>query len=493
MEPIGTITMYFPFLEGETTEILQDIMNNAYNYYDFVQRLNERVLSNGCPDSVIYFAIHHSALLLDIDSIDSIAKKYGKIPILRPNLFYASVHQGNSDDTVKVHESADAILSSNPPIWLAADMRCLKFEVDMLNYPQTLYDTENLDALMKIIQDTPGLKFYETTVYDCLREKAVKDGDTEEVIRCVERAIESAEEFDDVVRLAYHLRTKFAFLQYTDRVEARKLLIRARDIMESLGHKAGVASMLYFLSKLEAIRGEYNSAIDRNLEVISIREAMELPKGPYSLMLSTLHNVIRNPESGLEWARMAEVDFEHDPAVKPRAILNQAWALILMGKNTEALILIDSVRETIMKSGLEILLGWLSFVSGVYEMSSGDYESAARSIEDAIEVYEKKGSMDNLLIFHHHLAKIDVMLADISSNESSDGLALPWLALLEEKAVSEDLPGILGQVHLLKAELALALNDDDGLRLSIDKIRSLGKESSMEFLNDELDLLLLRT
>ncbi|MFW9912467.1 MAG: hypothetical protein ACFFEU_08340, partial [Candidatus Thorarchaeota archaeon] len=140
MEPIGTITMYFPFLDDESREIMQNIMDEAYNYCDFVQRLNERVLSEGSPELVVYFAIHHSALLLDIDSIDSISKKHGTIPILRPNLFYASVHQGNYDAVEQVHASADAVLETNPPEWLAIEMRFLKYEADLLQYPTTLYD-----------------------------------------------------------------------------------------------------------------------------------------------------------------------------------------------------------------------------------------------------------------------------------------------------------------------------------------------------------------
>jgi hypothetical protein len=484
--------MYFPFLDQDTKKVMQKAMDEAYSYYDFVQRLNERVLAEESPDLLIYFAIHHSALLYDMDSIQLIAQQYGKISILRPNLFYASVHQGNLEDVAKVHEAADAILASNPPKWLAAEMRFLKFEVDLLQYPKILYDSSNLEILMEMIEKSPELEFYDNILYDCLGVKAMRDGDTEEVIRCTERSIESAEKCNDVVRLAYHLRTKARYLQKTNLVLAKYELLRARDIMDSLGNQAGIASMLYHLSRLEAIRGEYNLAIERNLEVIRIRELLDLPRGVYAIMLATLYNVTRNPRAGLEWARLAEIDFESDPAIKPRALLNQAWSFILMGERAQAMTLIDSVREEIMKSGLEFLLGWLSFVSGLLEWAEGDLASAAKSIEDALEIYEKKGSLDNALIFMHHLAQLDVILADTSSQKPLDDYALPWLSLLEEKSISDDLPGIFGQVHLLKARLAVALSDDDALRESINELRLLGKESSMEFLNIELEWLLER-
>ena len=166
MKPLGTITMYFPFLDDVSIETIRDAMERAHNYLDFVKILNHLVLRMDVPDLVIYFAIHHSALVLDIDSIQLISEKYGKMSILRPNLFYASVHQGNSDDLVKVHESADYILSTDPPDWLKLEMRCLKFEADMMLYPQTLYDTENVDEIKRLIKRSVLSRWQESNAFE---------------------------------------------------------------------------------------------------------------------------------------------------------------------------------------------------------------------------------------------------------------------------------------------------------------------------------------
>jgi tetratricopeptide (TPR) repeat protein len=482
--------MYFPFLDQDTKSIMQKTMDEAHSYYDFVQRLNQRVLAEECPDLLIYFAIHHSALLLDMESINAIGKKYGKLQILRPNLYYASVHQGNAEDVAKVHASADAILESDPPDWLAIEMRFLKFEVDLLQYPKTIYDTSNLDALEKLIKRSPEFEFFENILYDCYREKASRDGDNEEIIRCTELAIERAEKFDDIVRLAYHLRVKSVYLRGTDVVQAKQALLKARDIMKSLGNIAGLTSTLIFLSRLDATRGQYNLAIERNLEAIRIREKMHLPTEPYALMLSTSYNAIGSPSFGMEWGRFAEADAESNPIVKNLAILNQAWSLILMGKLTQALTLIDSIREPILKSGMETVLAWFYFVTGVFEMAQGDLEAAAKNIEDAIELYEGKSQVQKSIICLHYLAQLDILRADLTSGEPFEEGVIPWLTLLEEKATSDDLPGILGQVYLLKARIAVAQSDEGTLRVLIEKIRTLGKDSSMAFLNDALVLLL---
>ncbi|MHA2191161.1 MAG: hypothetical protein ACXAAP_13100 [Candidatus Thorarchaeota archaeon] len=465
-------------------------MEEAYNYFDFVQRLNRRVLAEEAPDLLIYFAIHHSALLLDIESINSIGKKYGKLEILRPNLYYASVHQGNLDDVAKAHASANATLESNPPDWLAIEMRFLKFEIDLLQYPKTLYDTANLDALEELIKKSPEFEFFENILHDCYRDKATRDGDTEEMIRCNELAIDSAEKFDDIVRLGYHLTTKSAYLRGTDTNQAMDALLKARDIMESLGNEAGLASTLLYLSRLDALRGQYNLAIERVLEAFTIREKMELPTGSYALMLSTLYNAIGYPENSLEWGRFAEADFLSHPGVKLRAILNQAWSLILMRKLAQAHTLIDSIREPILKSGIETSLGWFYFVTGVYDMAEGNFDAAAKNLEDALEIYEEKSFFESSLIFIRYLALLEIYSMDFSKDITIEEDALPWLTLLEEKATSDDLPGILGQVLLLKARIATARSDDGTLRVLMEKIRTLGEDSSMAFLNDELELLM---
>ena len=44
MEPLGSITVYFPFIDEETKNVLESIMEEAYNYYDFVKILTQRIL-----------------------------------------------------------------------------------------------------------------------------------------------------------------------------------------------------------------------------------------------------------------------------------------------------------------------------------------------------------------------------------------------------------------------------------------------------------------
>jgi tetratricopeptide (TPR) repeat protein len=485
MEPLGTITQYFPFLDEDTRNALQEIMDEVPNYFEFAVKLTDKVLNENCSDRIVYFAIHHAALAMDFKVIDQIREKYSDRLLLGPYLYFASAFQGNTDDLKKVHETADEILASKPEDWLVLEMNCMKFEADMRDYPRTIYGDSLIDTIREYIANEPRFGFYETTLNDYLSRRARIDGIVEERIRCIDRAIESATKFNDQVRLVDLLAKKSTLIEDVDRGLARDLLKQAYDMSELVGIPADFAFIIYKIGRLESIRGIFDAAIKHFLQSISIKERVGLNVANDSWELSTVYNMIGESESGLEWARMTEDQYKSRPLLKPHAILNQAWSLILLGQETEALILIDSIREEIMKSGRESLLAWLHFVTGVLEMHDGDYTSAASSIEEALRIYEMQRDVPLFqLICLYHLARIEATTSQVNEELS------PSLAVLEEKALEEDLPGFLGLVHFLKGELALANNDDSTLRDSVQRLQPLSEMEGMKFLKPFLKCLL---
>jgi tetratricopeptide (TPR) repeat protein len=486
MEPIGTITTYFPFIDKSTREVLENTMKEASDYYDFVHRLCDLVLNTNSPIMVVYFAIHHSILALDYKVIDMIREKYGDHQILGPNLFYASAYQGTVEDVKKVHELADAILAEQPKDWICLEMNFMKFEADMRNYPATMYNTSTMDKIRELLESDPRLGFYETILHDYLAIRAHADGDSNGRIRCINRGLRIAEKFDDKVRVAHLLIRKANIVLNQDRKESRELLEQAYQIVDAyLGIPVNFADIIDGLSVLDAIRGEFDSAIRRCIQVVAIRERAGLNTGNASLFLSTLYNVIGDPESGLEWGSMAEKQFKSRPHYINRAMLNQIWSLILLKRLTEAQVLIDTSQESIMKSGDERQLAWLHFVTGIMEMGQGELLLALSSIEQALRIYEQQGWAYQIqLIFLYHLAMVEVYSSDPKEVVS------PSLAILEEKALSDDLPGILGQVLLLKADISIMNDDESLLRDIIKQLRSLSGKENLQFLKPYYDRLL---
>ncbi len=485
MDPIGTITCYFPFIEEETKQVLESVMAEASDYYDFVHKLGELVLSNDSRVMVVYFAIHHSILAMNYKLIDQIRGQYGEHLILGPNLFISSAFQGTVEDLKRVHELADAVLATDPPDWLALEMTFMKFEADMRNYPKTIYQDSVMNTIHRMIDENPNFGYYEACLYDYLAIRAHADGDSEERLRCINKALRAAEKFDEQVRVAHMLIRKAGILMSRDPEEARALLEKAYKIVEtSLCIPANYAEIIYNLSLCDAIRGNFDSAIKRNLDVVTIRERAGLNSGNASNLLSMIYNVIGDYESGLEWACMAEDQFKSRPYLINRAVLNQAWSLIQLKRLTEAQLLIDTTRESVLKSGDESHLAWHHFVTGLIESEQGNFSLAASSVEQALRIYERQGTaLVTELIFLHQLARIEVKSC------TSDEILSPSLAILEDKAVSGNLSGYLGQVLVLKGEIAILTGDEALLRDVTSQLQTISEKENLKFLKPHFEKL----
>ena len=483
MDPIGTVTQYFPFIDEETKSILEKVMLEASDYQNFVQKITDYVLNEESPIMVVYFAIHHSMLALEYKTIDKIREKYGHHQVLGPNLFASSAYQGSYEDIKRVHEMADAILSTNPPDWLALEMNFMKFEADMKNYPKTMYQDSTLKNIREIIDSNPNFGYYEAVLYEHLALRAQIDGDIEERLSCIDIAIQITDRFDDKLRKAHLLITKGSINLNFDRKIARIALEEAYSIVESYLMIPGMyGNIVYYLSMLDGVRGEFDKAISGCLKAATVRERAGLNTANAASFLSIYYNIIGDPESGLEWAKMAEDQFKSRPYLINYALVTQIWSLILLKRYKKAQELLDEVAESVLKSGNLDQLAWVHFVTGLMEMVQGDYSLAISSIEQGLQIFEQEGTAllneTNLL---HHLAKIEILSCPTQEVVS------PSLAILEDKATSEDLPGIMGQVLLLKAEIAILNNDDSQLREIIPQIQTLIEKEGMNFLKPYYD------
>ena len=56
VEPLGTITKYYKFIDEETKTILDSLMDESSSYFDFVRRLCDVVLENEVPVNLAYIA-----------------------------------------------------------------------------------------------------------------------------------------------------------------------------------------------------------------------------------------------------------------------------------------------------------------------------------------------------------------------------------------------------------------------------------------------------
>lgn len=488
MDPIGTVTMYFPFMDETTREFIEDIMIQAQNYREFVSVLNDKVYSSeNCTELEVFFATHHAAVLFDFDCLDNVAHKYGKLPIIRPNLFIASAFRGNKEDLEQAREAVDLVLASNPPDWLVCEMLVTKLEAELLNYPTKLYGDATLDSILSIFESNKNLDFFKSRLYDALGVRARRNGEMNQALQYYEMGIENASENNDLSRLALLFRSKASIVESTNTNESIDLLAKASSIMRTLGDSVGLGDVLFELSKLEAVRGRFDVAIDHCIDVCRLRDSVGMTIGTYALHLSTLYNVTGNPQAGLEWAKMAGFDLVHP--YKPRAFLNQAWALCIMGLLHEATDILDDIRENILKSGLETHLAAYYLVNGISEKHGRNFSAAEVSLKGALDIYERRGTLMYTNICLEELSRIEVSRAEEDANEGHANAVSVWLCQLEERARTLDLPGILGQALLLKTRYLSLLNEEEEAEQALLELVQITQKSNLKFLQEAVDQL----
>ncbi|MFW9850849.1 MAG: hypothetical protein ACFFF4_17110, partial [Candidatus Thorarchaeota archaeon] len=76
MEPLGTITKYYPFIEEDLQNSLTSLMAQSSSYFDFVQKLANYVLENDVHPHLAYIAAVQSWWIRVVELMTAIASKY---------------------------------------------------------------------------------------------------------------------------------------------------------------------------------------------------------------------------------------------------------------------------------------------------------------------------------------------------------------------------------------------------------------------------------
>lgn len=126
MKPMGTVTKYYPFIDDDTKSILDTLMDEASNYYDFVGLLCKTVLENEVPINLGYLAAGHAWWTRKKDVIDLSQEKYKDVPHIHPWKYIPDMtdmdQQFYHDQIV---QAIDKILESPQEDWIEIELHLL--------------------------------------------------------------------------------------------------------------------------------------------------------------------------------------------------------------------------------------------------------------------------------------------------------------------------------------------------------------------------------
>ncbi|MFW9888225.1 MAG: tetratricopeptide repeat protein [Candidatus Thorarchaeota archaeon] len=440
-------------MNERTKELLNSTMKEARNYYDFVVGLGGIVYYQDATDEVARIAARHAWELREVGSINKIASKYGENPAVKPWTFPLRGRMDRLSIERQVWRAIDDALAMKPDDWIRMELLLLRTYV-LAHIPE---GSNSLDMAKRLREQHVELECYDAYIAHLdARIRFTDEGDIGNAIRICVEALDSAEKFNDVYQ-EYWLRRWLGLI--TMNVDVREAQVHAEQaygLCQFLGAPFHTQATLIDLGMASAILGEYDLALEFHYEGIRVFETQEGPTDRHAVMLSRIYSDLGDSDQALEWARWA-LDQHTNRGSKGDSWVNMAMARALIIKNDleRASEYLDMARELALRSGQEGEMSHYYYVSGLLELASDDPLTAIQSISDALEIgkrlnYQMFVGRCLLSLARAEIAAYPVMKEGIYADASG-----PWMSQLGQHATEKNLPGVLIQHALLKADFRI--------------------------------------
>ncbi|MCK5150832.1 MAG: hypothetical protein KAQ65_03285 [Candidatus Thorarchaeota archaeon] len=483
MKPLGTITMYFDFVDAKTKSILESLMKKAYNYFDFVNLITERACFENAPQLLGFMAVLHSSKLWNMQCLNQLSKKYSTDPLMRPYLLNIKSGLGELVDWEGVLDSTRIVLDSNPDKWVALQMHLLNYSVAIGSHRAPL-KAYTLATIGNLIRNNDELSCFSTNLWFLRAALWNRVEDQDKRLSFTQQAMELARTFDDKYSEGYGFRT-LAALSLSSNLEQTREYIHAADVIfDELGHKLGMAENFDTLSGVFQIRGEFTNALECLFESMNLKEALGVDNWLTPTNVAWIYNIIGDRRAALEWSEYALISICMCDNLIGYPHLQRARALINVGRTEDVLEHLDVALQYALREGDERLMKLYDVTLTLLQRAEGDISSAFNNLErqmdtdyPTLNVFDKN---EYLLL----LAETEVIAFEHELENRFSEHSGPWMERLEERAREEELAGFLGLVLILKARLRLKQNRKDAARYLLEEVQQLGQIYNMEFLSE---------
>ncbi len=230
MKSLGSITKYYKFVDPGTRIMLEDEMDTATNYKDFVRRFCNIAVAEDSHDERVYLAARLALHYGGINTIPRLVKKYPSSVLARP--YYLLYLRNNYGDMpmAKVAESIKEALDSKPEIWIQLDQllrlwQCYKTFRDMSEMKTTK------SGMRELIESEADLECFIPGIYHVMMQGAREN----ETIGSLNDVLKIARKYDDQVVMARLFALNAAAIRETDKALAEKCFLFARELDGDLG------------------------------------------------------------------------------------------------------------------------------------------------------------------------------------------------------------------------------------------------------------------
>jgi len=483
MKPLGTITMYFDFVDAKTKSILEALMKKAYNYFDFVSLLTERACFENAPQLLVFMAVLHSSKLWNMHGLEQLSKKYSNDPLVRPYLLNIKSRSGEEVDWQGILDSTRIVLNSNPDKWVALQMRLLNHSVAIGSHRAPL-KAFTLATIGRLIRNNDELSCFSSNLWFLRAALWDRVEDLDKRLAFTQKAMDLAREFDDKYTEGYGFRTLAANSFSSDLQQTQEYIHSADVIFEELGHKLGMAENFDTLSGVFQSRGEYTRALECLFESMRLKEDLGVDNWLTPTNVAWIYNIIGDRRAALEWSEYALISICMCDNLIGYPHLQRARALISVGRTESVLEHLDVALQYALREGDERLMKLYDVTLTLLQRAEGEISSALLNLEGHMDTdYPTLNDFDineYLLL----LAETEVIAFKPDMENFFSEYSGPWMERLEERARENELVGFLGLALLLKARLRLKQKRKDAAKYLLEEVQQLGQIYNMEFLHE---------
>ena len=447
MEPLGTITKYYPFIDDESKSILNSLMDESSSYYDFVQRLFATVLENEVPINLAYLAAVQAWWCRLKEAIDHIQERYSDIAFIRP---WGHPHTSSLSDQVRYHDTVvreiEATMVNSPEDWMMIELHLLHATYHWPFHGDIPSFLEPLERARNLIESNADLRCFESLIFTFGAWIKSREGDPNGALIDAHRGQKLAEIYDDSLYMYMSLSSQADSLRVINIQESIAKYEELYDLVQDMKVPYFLAETLNDSALALEAAGEYDLAIASHLEGIKIWGGGDTA----FLILSRIYATLDNGLLALEWIDRA---FEYVGHLEfPVLYLRKAWALALCEQIDDAERSLSTAHSMIMKTGSEVWLGDYYHISGVVELKRKNLQAAQDFFEQAYEIAERNPRVLNQNAALLGLARVETVLSGQSRESKMNVTPGKWLSRLERYASERSLTGIRMYTALLKSE-----------------------------------------
>ncbi|MFW9793006.1 MAG: tetratricopeptide repeat protein [Candidatus Thorarchaeota archaeon] len=486
MKPLGTITMFFPFIDDETRTLLEQTMKKSSKYADFVKRLCDTVCSEPVTQLSHYFAYRHVWNLGEFSLFNRLVEKGIVNDLVRPFLQFAQFRRDQSVEWNEIIQDIVRALKVMRGDWFACDLYLLALN-EYESYVMLTEDDTYMKALTDVettLTENKELECFSPTLYLIRAVQFLQEGNPKEAMALAQQSLDISLKYDDRLTYAFFLPFFSNMVKEQNLQKAMDLLLEVKELSESLGYKRGEAIIAHHLGHIMAARGEINEAIAYQKEHLRIWESVSKVKEETihalpSFIISMLYNSIGDGDQALKYAGGGlHVDIAE--AHQPFALSQLAWAMRNLGKPNRAYEELAIAKKIANSSGNIRVFSWIHLVEALLEKDDGNFLNAIHYLEESLKAGAHIVTIVNLCLLN--LTEIEVETYSKDNGDTTGETSGPWMQKLEKHTREKDLPGIAAQTMILKAMLRLKQGCQLEAKQIVEEVLRISESTSMRYL-----------